>query len=419
MAISCPNLSDPVVKKQFDQIKHATVHESIAYNIWNANQGNPIDKAPNGKDSLLYNDLLHFAGSHEAATKLKTQAFTSRFKERFGDWTNGKATELVDENGEPLSIYFGDLTGPRELVISRILDREFDKKSSEQKLRLRSEFNKYIADLKAHIEKAPNQIVSNALKEIGNDWKKLIIKGFTDQTFARELNSINVSEELDVPYRNQSFWERLKKFVLGIISDAYTKFDALQSLVEDFFEIKNEDLADQQIAYSKSNDLKTKMFQLAGGINTSVQEAIETNDQLEKNKIFQQVEPKMKAFLNNVGIKYEGKFDDIRDRYGNPINAVAKADLLAKVVEVVENKRDISTLPEESAHVFVKLLPPTHPLYIDMMNRVTSYEIYEDIKRSYGELYNYDETKIREEAVGKLISIYILSENANNQQESY
>lgn len=51
--IICPNFSNPDVARDFNELKEAT-SEKAAYAIWSLNNGNPIDKAPNGAKSKLF-----------------------------------------------------------------------------------------------------------------------------------------------------------------------------------------------------------------------------------------------------------------------------------------------------------------------------------------------------------------------------
>ena len=44
-------------KITFEELKNAT-SEAAAYHIWSLNNGNGIDKAPNGEPSKLFSDLL-------------------------------------------------------------------------------------------------------------------------------------------------------------------------------------------------------------------------------------------------------------------------------------------------------------------------------------------------------------------------
>lgn len=63
--------------------------------------------APNGKPSLLYNEVLQFAeiaGDKELALRAWAQVYTPSFKQRFGDWEDD-APLKKDANGEPVAEY--------------------------------------------------------------------------------------------------------------------------------------------------------------------------------------------------------------------------------------------------------------------------------------------------------------------------
>lgn len=107
--IICPYLKDPDVAREFNELKEAT-SEKAAYAIWSLNNGNAIDKAPNGADSILFKTLLnHFDGDRAAAIKAKSKVYSKNFLNWFGDWINDpkNASKVVDENGEPLVVYHG------------------------------------------------------------------------------------------------------------------------------------------------------------------------------------------------------------------------------------------------------------------------------------------------------------------------
>lgn len=101
MKIICPNLKNEEVAKEFEELKNAT-SEAAAYHIWSQNNGNGIDKAPNGEPSKLFSDLLeHYNGDRVAAIQAKARTYSKSFKEWFGE------SKVVDENGEPLIVYSG------------------------------------------------------------------------------------------------------------------------------------------------------------------------------------------------------------------------------------------------------------------------------------------------------------------------
>ena len=107
---------------------------------------------------------------------------------------------------------------------------------------------------------------------------------------------------------------------------------------------------------------------------------------------------------------------EILDPNGKPLNALAKADLLNKVIEVVEGKAKVDTLPEEAAHFFVRMLKVKgSPLYDSMLNEIEDYAVYQDVLEEYGEVYDNNLDKIREEAIGKLVARVILAQHTDTE----
>ena len=120
----------------------------------------------------------------------------------------------------------------------------------------------------------------------------------------------------------------------------------------------------------------------------------------------EEIDQAMSNFLKSIGVKLEA-VSEIRDKNGNLIDAVAKADMIKKVVQVVNGKASIDTLPEEAAHFFVELLEADgNPLFDSMMNNIEGYSVYDEVVNDprYQEAYKGDETKLKKEAVGKLIA---------------
>lgn len=108
----CPIMSIPEVARDFNELKNA-VGSTAAYDIWSKNNGNGIDKAPNGEPSILFQTLLdHFDGDREKAIKYKAKVYKKSFLSWFGDWINDpkNASKVVDKNGEPLIVYHGNRT---------------------------------------------------------------------------------------------------------------------------------------------------------------------------------------------------------------------------------------------------------------------------------------------------------------------
>lgn len=58
--------------------------------------------APNGRSSILFNNLSNFIKNKNKALDVWTIAYTPQFKESFGDWERN-SNDSLDENGEPFS----------------------------------------------------------------------------------------------------------------------------------------------------------------------------------------------------------------------------------------------------------------------------------------------------------------------------
>ena len=138
-------------------------------------------------------------------------------------------------------------------------------------------------------------------------------------------------------------------------------------------------------------------------------------NQPSKNK---EIDDKVKAWMSSMGISYKN-VEEITDRDGNPVDAIAKADMLHAIVEVVEGKADITTLSEEAAHFLVELLGDDNPLLKGMMNSIEGTSIYKETVADYNDLYNGDETKLRKEAVGKAIAQAIIKKQKIENQNAF
>jgi len=100
--IICPLMSNPDVAREFNEIKDATT-EKTAYNVWSKNNGNGIDKAPNGEPSILFAALLSKFKNRVKAIRQKAKCYGNDFLSSFGNWIDfpGTVVDKLDDNGEP------------------------------------------------------------------------------------------------------------------------------------------------------------------------------------------------------------------------------------------------------------------------------------------------------------------------------
>lgn len=105
----CPNLHNKQVAKEFGELKDL-FGEDTAYLLWSKNNGYNIDKAPNGADSILFQNLLDRTKNRQQALIEKAKIYSDNFLKWFGDWTSNDDTnvsKVVDENNEPKLLYHG------------------------------------------------------------------------------------------------------------------------------------------------------------------------------------------------------------------------------------------------------------------------------------------------------------------------
>lgn len=128
MQIICPNLSNPQIAREFEELKQST-SENAAYHIWAMNNGYNIDAAPNGEPSVLFQSLLdHYNGDRQKAIRAKAKVYSNSFIKWFGDWTSedkSNVSKAVDQNGEPI------FTNPGTVVQEHSIENTLSKETQD------------------------------------------------------------------------------------------------------------------------------------------------------------------------------------------------------------------------------------------------------------------------------------------------
>lgn len=137
----------------------------------------------------------------------------------------------------------------------------------------------------------------------------------------------------------------------------------------------------------------------------------------------QELQQQILNFLAQIGVSVE-TVNSITDAQGNPISAQAKADMLNRIIQVIEGTMDSRLLGEEAAHFFVNMLGDNHPLMKQMMSEITSYQLYRQVVEDYKDLPEYRNpdgtinfTKLKKEAIGQVISQIIIQGNTANESQ--
>lgn len=100
MALFCPNKNS----KEYKEMA-SIFGDNVTYYLWNANNGNPLDMAPNGAVSSCFQSLLDmYKGDRKEAFIAKAKLYMPSFIHQFGNWLS-KDSDLkygLDGNGEPI-----------------------------------------------------------------------------------------------------------------------------------------------------------------------------------------------------------------------------------------------------------------------------------------------------------------------------
>ena len=155
--------------------------------------------------------------------------------------------------------------------------------------------------------------------------------------------------------------------------------------------------------------------------NTTLANQISNNA---TEQINEELNNKLQEIVEQLGFTVEA-LDSLTDENGQPLDAVAKVDILNKIIQYSEGKADISTMPEETAHIFIELMGEEHPLVQKMLNEIENFDIYQEVLDEYGsdpEYLNEDGTqnilKLKKEAIGKLVAAKIVDQFQDSSKEN-
>ncbi len=129
---------------------------------------------------------------------------------------------------------------------------------------------------------------------------------------------------------------------------------------------------------------------------------------------------KINEFLQRVGVDVKKVNQVIVN--GQKIGANGVADILNKLIQVIDGKENIA-LTEEAAHFAVELIEQTNPkLFNQLISKIGSYQLYKSVFSTYKDIYTTsdgkpDVRKIKKEAVGKVLSEYIIRNNEGSTEK--
>lgn len=175
--------------------------------------------------------------------------------------------------------------------------------------------------------------------------------------------------------------------------------------INDLIELSRMDAVKESNFYSQGNGISQEY--------TSIEDSYFLTDE-QVNTINPKLGPALSGFLkaNNIELESVGKITDFQ---GNEMSMAGKADLVNKVISLVENRVDKTTLPEEVAHMAIAILGKSSPLTGEMMREVVNYPEYEQVLEEYEGIY-FTEEEFRFEAAGRVVSNRLLKNNESNDK---
>lgn len=235
-----------------------------------------------------------------------------------------------------------------------------------------------------------------------------------------EINARNKIAKLnkELGYKAIDF-KKANKFGGGGRIITYLTFDyqnAPKPVVEEPIDLLEEDTVDPRFERIWVRDMKRLGIDRFGDSDTSMYDPL---TQLEGNDkpVNPKVETEMKRLISELGISlinYEEYAEYYKQKYGKELTANAVADMFNKVIAIKDGSASEDTLPEEVGHFIIYALK-SDPRVIKAMENVNLTKMWELHKDQYMEAYDNNESKVREEILGKLLAQSLIN---NIQDES-
>lgn len=210
---------------------------------------------------------------------------------------------------------------------------------------------------------------------------------------------------------------------LGLISEQpHTINGRSYYKIPDYLGDRNEEAKDrlEQIIEDKGLDFVNVVYGADNylvRLGTKVPEETDSIEDTKSTKAGAITKRRILQFLDNIGFRNIQPVSQLIYK-GEKLKGSAYIDFMNGVMQIVEGQEDY-TLPEESMHILVELIKEGRPeLYSQMQADIINYKIYRQVVSDplYAEsnLYkdedgniNYD--KIKDEAIGKLLSEYLIN----------
>lgn len=213
-----------------------------AYEIWHLNWGNPIEKAPNGNSSVLFQSLLReFDGDRAQAIKAKSRIYSDAFRNWFGDWTT-----------TPKVKYYGPTMGKTTAAKTNTSIVDFDDVVREDIKKLAEQKGLTVRQLKMESGPEYKKLLLDAIyywrNNIENEGKTLVV---SNAALANE----NIFDNIPSLPSKEEFIKRQVGRGEGDVEAAAQYYDDLVTKWNPQFKIENRYVSDlESIGVSKVVD---------------------------------------------------------------------------------------------------------------------------------------------------------------------
>lgn len=163
-------------------------------------------------------------------------------------------------------------------------------------------------------------------------------------------------------------------------------------------------------------DKDAARFVQASSLPVDYNREVKNQSIISEARIYDGVGKAVNKFLTTVGVDLKAT-DNITDINGNPIDAIAKAEMVQKTILFSQGRLDLKALGEEASHFYVELMKPESPLFKEMYDNIDKFDIYKDVVAGYGdhykEIYGEDaDNRLKKEAIAQLINTHIVDGKA-------
>ncbi len=170
----------------------------------------------------------------------------------------------------------------------------------------------------------------------------------------------------------------------------------------------NNNRAKYSFVLRKGSDGRFRIFIIPKQTGQKMAFQLESGKSIEE--VNQALNTKLKQILGSLGIEIESIDKFINDR---KIDAIGVSDIVRGIIYVDENKSNLLTLPEETAHFIIEMMGDS-ALAKRLLSMVEANDYYKEILGekydSYNERYNGNKNMLVKEAAGKLLSQALISQ---------